>query len=60
MAWVPGAIEIPLVAQRLAEAGNYEAIIAIGCVIGGIRRSDLLTTHYCLVLFAVGREAMMT
>lgn len=31
----PGAFEIPLVAQRLAAAKRYDAIIALGCVIRG-------------------------
>ena len=30
---VPGAYELPLVAKRLAESGNYDAIIALGAVI---------------------------
>ncbi len=32
---VPGAFEIPLAAQRMAQAGKYEAIIALGAVIRG-------------------------
>jgi 6,7-dimethyl-8-ribityllumazine synthase len=32
--WVPGAFEIPLVAQRLAQRG-YDAIICLGAVIRG-------------------------
>ncbi|HSK48078.1 MAG TPA: 6,7-dimethyl-8-ribityllumazine synthase [Coriobacteriia bacterium] len=35
VAWVPGAFEIPLVAQRLAAAGRYDAILALGVVIRG-------------------------
>ncbi len=35
VAWVPGALEIPLVAWRLAASGAYDAIIALGCVIKG-------------------------
>ncbi|GGD34648.1 6,7-dimethyl-8-ribityllumazine synthase [Pseudoxanthomonas indica] len=35
---VPGAWEIPLVAARLAKAGQYVAIIALGCVIRGDTR----------------------
>jgi 6,7-dimethyl-8-ribityllumazine synthase len=31
----PGAFEIPLVAQRLAISKQYDAIIAVGCVIRG-------------------------
>ncbi len=32
---VPGAHEIPLAAQRMAESGRYDAIIALGAVIRG-------------------------
>lgn len=32
---VPGAFEIPLVTQRLAQTGKYDAIIALGVVIRG-------------------------
>ena len=30
---VPGALEIPLTAQRAARSGRYDGIVAIGCVI---------------------------
>jgi 6,7-dimethyl-8-ribityllumazine synthase len=33
--WVPGAFEIPVVAQRLAASGTYEALVALACVIRG-------------------------
>jgi 6,7-dimethyl-8-ribityllumazine synthase len=32
---VPGAFELPVVARRLASAGRYDAIVALGCVIRG-------------------------
>jgi len=32
---VPGAFELPLAAQRLAEASEYDAIVALGCVVRG-------------------------
>jgi len=35
VAWVPGSFEIPLVAQRLAKSGRFDAVIAIGAVIRG-------------------------
>ncbi len=35
VAWVPGAIEIPVVAQRMAQLGRLEAIVALGAVIRG-------------------------
>lgn len=43
IAWVPGAFEIPLVAQRMAASGRYDAIVCLGAVI----RGD--TTHFELV-----------
>ena len=33
--YVPGAYELPLVAKRMAESGNYQALIALGAVIRG-------------------------
>ena len=35
VAWVPGAFEMPMVAQRLAETGNYDAVICLGAIIRG-------------------------
>ena len=35
VAWVPGAMEIPLVAQRLAGSARYDAVICLGAVIRG-------------------------
>ena len=32
---VPGALEIPLAAQRFAQGGDYDAIVALGAVIRG-------------------------
>ena len=32
---VPGAFEIPLAAQHLAESGRFDAIICLGCLIQG-------------------------
>ncbi len=35
LAWVPGAFELPLVAERLAASGRYAAVVAIGAVVRG-------------------------
>ncbi len=33
--WVPGALEIPVAAKRLAQSGAYDAVICLGAVIRG-------------------------
>lgn len=33
--WVPGAFEIPLMAQKLAKSGRYDGLITLGAVIRG-------------------------
>ena len=43
LAWVPGAFEIPLIAQKMAESGKYDAVLCLGAVIKGA------TSHYDLV-----------
>jgi 6,7-dimethyl-8-ribityllumazine synthase len=35
LAWVPGAFELPLTAERLAATGRYAAVVAIGAVVRG-------------------------
>jgi 6,7-dimethyl-8-ribityllumazine synthase len=40
VAWVPGAFEIPLVADRLAASGRYAAVICLGAVIRGETTHD--------------------
>ncbi|MDY3117943.1 MAG: 6,7-dimethyl-8-ribityllumazine synthase [Peptoniphilus sp.] len=46
---VPGAFEIPLAAQKLAQSGNYDGIICLGAVIRGA------TTHYDYVCNEVSK-----
>lgn len=47
--WVPGAFEIPFIAQKLAISKKYQAIIALGAVIRGS------TTHYDYVCSEVSK-----
>lgn len=49
LAWVPGAFEIPLAAKKLAETGDYDAIICVGAVIRGS------TSHYDYVCAEVSK-----
>lgn len=44
LVWVPGALEMPLVAKRLAQGKNYQAIIALGAIIRGA------TPHFDVVV----------
>lgn len=43
LAWVPGAFEIPIIAQKMAESEKYDAVLCLGAVIRGA------TSHYDLV-----------
>ena len=35
VAWVPGAFEIPLIAQKMAASKKYDAVVCVGAVIRG-------------------------
>jgi len=35
IAWVPGTFEVPVVAQKMASSGKYDAVICLGAVIRG-------------------------
>ncbi len=32
---VPGALEVPVVLKAMAESGDYDALVAIGCIVRG-------------------------
>lgn len=49
VAWCPGAFEIPLVAQKMAKSGKYDAVICLGAVIRGA------TSHYDYVCAEVSK-----
>ena len=40
VAWVPGAWELPIVAQRFAESKNFAAVLCLGAVIKGETTHD--------------------
>lgn len=43
LVYVPGAFEIPLTAQKMAESGKYDAVVCLGAVIRGA------TPHFDMV-----------
>lgn len=49
LAWVPGAFEIPVIAQKMAQSGKYDAILCLGAVIKGS------TSHYDYVCAEVSK-----
>lgn len=55
LVWVPGAFELPLAADRLAGAGNHDAIVALGAVIrGGTPHFDYVAGECSRGLASVG------
>jgi len=55
IAWVPGAWELPVVAQRLGQTRKYAAIIALGAVIRGETSHDQhINRSVSLALMEVG------
>lgn len=53
LAWVPGAFEIPMIAKKMAQSGNYDAVICLGAVIRGS------TSHYDYVCAEVSKGCAM-
>lgn len=49
VAWVPGAFEIPLIAEKMAASGKYDSVICLGAVIRGS------TSHYDYVCSEVSK-----
>ena len=47
--WVPGAFEIPMIANKMATSGKYDAVICLGAVIKGS------TSHYDYVCAEVSK-----
>jgi len=60
VAWVPGAFEIPLVAKRMADSGQYDAVIALGVVIrGGTPHFEYVASEVSKGIAKVGLDAAM-
>ncbi|GAB4165420.1 MAG: 6,7-dimethyl-8-ribityllumazine synthase [Geothermobacteraceae bacterium] len=54
---VPGSFEIPLVARKLADSGNYDAVICLGAVIrGATPHFDYVSAEVSKGVAAVGLE----
>lgn len=54
---VPGAFELPLMAKRLAQSGQYDAVICAAFVVdGGIYRHDFVASAVVNGLMQVGLE----
>lgn len=57
VAWVPGAFEIPLVAQKMAKCGKYDAIICLGAVIrGGTPHFEYVSSEVAKGIAKVGLD----
>ena len=57
--WVPGAFELPYMAQKLAQDADFkpDAVIALGCVIrGGTPHFEYVSSAATVGLEAVARE----
>lgn len=54
VAWVPGAFEIPLMAQKMAASGRFDAVITLGAVIRGA------TAHFDYVCSEVAKGIAAT
>jgi len=58
VAWVPGSFEIPLVAQRMAVSGRYQAVITLGAVIrGDTPHFDVVVAEVSKGVAAVSRDS---
>jgi len=58
VAWVPGAFEIPLMAGKLAQSGNYDAVITLGAVIrGSTPHFDYVAAEVSKGVASVGLES---
>jgi 6,7-dimethyl-8-ribityllumazine synthase len=55
--WTPGALEIPIVAGKMAEAKQYDALLCLGAVIrGGTPHFDLVASEMAKGIAKVALE----
>ena len=55
--WVPGALEIPPVVQKLARESSYNALLALGVVIqGATPHAELINTQVARSLTQIGLQ----
>ena len=54
IAWVPGALELPQMAKRMADTGEWDALVVLGCVIRGE------TAHFDFVASESARGIALT
>ena len=56
-AWVPGAFELPIVAKKLAQKGNYDVVVTLGAVIrGDTPHFDVVVAEASKGIASVSRE----
>lgn len=54
--WVPGAFEVPVVAQRAAASGRFDALVVLACIIrGGTPHFEYVSTAVTVGCEAVAR-----
>ena len=58
VAWVPGAFELPMTAERIASSGDVDAVVCVGAVIRGeTPHFDLVAGHAAT---GIGEASMRT
>ncbi len=57
IAWVPGAFELPIVSQKLAQKGTYDVVVTLGAVIrGDTPHFDVVVAEASKGIASVSRE----
>lgn len=57
VSWTPGSMEIPLTAQKMAETGKYDVVVALGAVIrGGTPHFEYVSSQVSRGLMTVSLE----